>query len=274
MANKASGGSAQIKYTKFRGTGTQDDPYVPVVDARLQDQTTPVVIAKFSKTAAQTTTSAVTAIGDRTITLTSAAGTADGKYITLFNPTAGRYSLFNQIGAAAGNVITVDSPLDFAYPAGTFVDIGDTDMSVDGSGTNQVFALRGGATPPGVDLDFDVTRIIITCLTSTAPNLDLFGNIAALTNGLVCRRRNDAYYNIFNVKDNIGIAGILYDFSPLSAIGAGQDGFYARLTFAGQSKIGVAQRLSVGEDMEILVQDNLTGIQRLEIVAEGHIVED
>jgi hypothetical protein len=114
----------------------------------------------------------------------------------------------------------------------------------------------------------------MTCLTDTAPQLNEFGDIAALVNGLVCRRRDGSYYNIFNVKTNIEIAGIQYDYTPLSALGAGQNGFYTRLTFAGQSKMGVAQRLGTGEDMEILIQDDLTDIALLEIIAEGHIVQD
>jgi hypothetical protein len=247
-------------------------------DVNVQDQTTPVVIAKFSQTTNQTTLSVAGSIDDTTITLASATGAAAGKYITLFNPTEERYSVFTQIGAAAGSVITLDTPLDFAYPVGTFIDIGTTNMAVDGSSTTQVFGLRGGGTPPGVALDADITRLIFTCLTTTAPQLNQFGNITALTKGLVCRRRNDAYYNIFNVKDNIGIAGIMFDFQLLSAVGAGQDGFWARLTFAGMNKIGSAQRLKVGEDLEILVQDDLTtgtpNITSLEIVAEGHITKE
>ncbi len=247
------------------------------VDVNIQDQTTPVVIAKFSQRTNDTTLSVTTAIDADTITLTSATGAVAGAYISLFNANANRFSLFTQVGAAAGNVITLDSPMDFAYEAGTFIDIGTTNMAVDGSSTTQVFGLRGGGTPPGVELDFDVTRLIITCLTTTTPTLDQFGNITKLTNGLVCRRRDGTYQNIFNVKDNIEIAGILYDFQLLSAVGQGQDGFWARITFAGTSKIGVSVRLGVGEDLEMLVQDALdTGtpnITSLEIVAEGHIVE-
>jgi hypothetical protein len=247
-------------------------------DVTIQDQSTPLVIAKFSKTSNQTTLSAPTSIGDTTVTLTDVTGAVDGKYITLFNPTEERFTLLTQVGAPSGNIVTVDTPLDFAYPAGTFVDIGDTNLAVDGSVTTQVFGLRGGGTPEGVALDFDVTRLIITCLTTTAPQLNQFGNIARLIKGLVCRRRDGVYSNIFNVKDNIEIAGILYDFQLLSAVGSGQDGFWARITFAGQSKMGVTQRLGVGEDMEILVQDALnTGtpnITLLEIVAEGHITKE
>ena len=247
-------------------------------DVNVQDQTTPIIIAKFSQTTDQTTLSVDSEIDDHTITLTSVTGATDGKYISLFNPTLERFSVFTQIGAAVGNVITIDGPLDVAYTSGTFVDIGFTNMAVDGSVTTQVFGLRGGGTPEGVALDADITRLIITCQTTTTPTLNQFGNIAALINGLICRRRNGETFNIFNVKDNIGIAGIMYDFQLLSTVGQGQDGFWSRITFGGSNKIGAAQRLGVGEDLEILIQDDLTtgtpNIQSLEIVAEGHITKE
>jgi hypothetical protein len=49
------------------------------------------------------------------------------------------------------------------------------------------------------------------------------------------------------------------------------------LTFSGPEKMGVAVRLPIGTDLEILVQDDLTAvtqdIELLEVFAEGHITE-
>ena len=54
----------------------------------------------------------------------------------------------------------------------------------------------------------------------------------------------------------------------------GVDGFTARMTFAGQNKVGVAIRLPIGEDLEFIIQDDLTNIVTYEVVAEGHIVDE
>jgi len=249
-------------------------------DTNWQDQHTDDVIVKFNKITNSTTLAVTGAIDDKTITLTSATGSAAGKYIVLFHPSSARFSTFHQVGAAAGAVITLDSPLDFEYPDGTFVDIADTNMAVDGSGTTQVFGLRGIGAPPGVDITFDMTRMIISCLTTTAVSLSEFASIPALTHGLAFRERNGRHKNIWNVKTNREIDAIFgTDWKPYTAINPaqGQDGFTARLTFGGPEKIGVVKRLPIGTDVEILVQDDLTVVTQditlLEVYAEGHIVE-
>jgi hypothetical protein len=247
------------------------------IDVAIQDQTTDVIVVKFNQVQQSTTLSVAGNIGDTTITLTSVTGAADGKYIILFHPASLRFGTFTQIGAAAGSVITLDTPLDFAYPVGTYVDIADTNLNVSGSlSSPEVFGLRGTGTPPGVKLSFDMTRMIFTCLTDTAVNLVKFGDLAKLTNGLVFRTRDGRYKNIFNVKDNREIASLMYDWTPYAATNPsqGQDGFVSRFTFGGQEKIGVVIRLDIGTDAELLIQDDLTLLDMFEVVAEGHVVQE
>lgn len=253
------------------------------LDVNAQDQTTDDVIIKFNKFTNGTTLSVAGSIDDRTITLTSVAGEIAGKYIVLFHPSSKRFSTFHQVGAAAGNVITIDGPLDFDYPVGTFVDLSDTNMAVDGSSTPQIFGLRGTGAPPGVDIDFDMTRIIMSCLTATSVDLSKFGDLDALPNGLQFRQRNNRYKNSFNIKTNREIDFIFgTGWKPYSAQNAqqGQHGFTAMLTYADMGNIGVSKRLPIGTDFESIVQDNLLAAQSggrqitlLEIMAEGHIVE-
>lgn len=252
------------------------------VDTNAQDQTTDDIIVKFNKIANSTTLSSAGSIDDRTITLTSVTGEAAGKYIILFDPLGKRFTPFHQVGPAVGNVISLDGPLDFDYPSGTFVDLSDTNMAVDGSSTPQIFGIRGTGAPPGVDIDFDMTRIMFSCLTATAVDLSKFGDLDVLTNGLQLRQRNNRYKNSFNVKTNREIDAIFgLDFKPYSATNPvqGQHGFTARLTYAGMHKIGVSKRLPIGTDFESIVQDNLLAAQSggrqitlLEVYAEGHIV--
>lgn len=245
-------------------------------DVALQDQHTPTVIAFFNQVEESTTLAVATAIGDRTITLTSTTGAAVGKYIILFHPASERFYTGHITSIAALPVVSVDTPLDFAYPIGTFIDIAITDMSVDGSSTTQVFGLRGVGVPPGIDLRYDVTRLMFQCEAASPVSLATFADLTALTNGLVCRKRDGEYHNILNVKTNKELAGIMYDWTPYAATNPqqGQDGFVGRLTFAGQNKIGVTQRLALGEDLEFLIQDDLRAITELKIIAEGHRVED
>jgi hypothetical protein len=253
------------------------------IDVNNQDQTTDDIIVRFNKVQESTTLSVAGEIDDRTLTLTDVTGAGAGKYIVLFHPSSERFTPFFQVGEAVGDVITIDGPLDFDYPIGTFVDIADTNMAVDGSQTPQIFGLRGTGAPPGVDIDFHMTRIMISCLTATAVDLSKFGDLDALVNGLQFRSRNNRFKNSFNVKTNREIDAIFgTDWKAYASTNPvqGQDGFTARLTYAGMEKIGVAKELPIGTDFESIVQDNLLVAQSasrqitlLEIIAEGHITE-
>jgi hypothetical protein len=253
------------------------------VDVNLQDQTSRPVIVKFNRVTNGTTLASDATKGDTEITLTAVTGVSVGSYIILFNPTTAKY-LFATVTSVLGSpTFTIDTPLDSDFATGTFVDIGVTNLKSIGSlGTPQVYGLRGVGAPPGVDVTVDITRVIITATASDAVDLTKFINLAKLTNGLVMRRRNNVTENIFNVKDNKEISALMYDVQITAATNPNQgvDGLIGRLTFAGQNKIGVAIRLPIGDDLEILVQDDIQTAQSgesitiLEVTAEGHIVED
>ena len=46
-----------------------------------------------------------------------------------------------------------------------------------------------------------------------------------------------------------------------------------RFTLAGPSKVGVTIRLPIGEDLQLIVQDNLINVDNFGIIAEGHLVD-
>jgi hypothetical protein len=264
--NELGGRSNMIVTTAGRALG----------DVYIQDQTTPAVIAKFNRIDNVTTLAAPTVVGSKEVSVADATGIAVGSYIILYSPIPDRYYL-GYVISIAGTTLTMDTPLDSILPTGAAVTSGVTNMAVDGSVTSQIFGLRGqDVLPSGVDLVFDITRIIFDVQTADPVSLSTFGDIAGgIANGLVLRKRDGEYYNIFNVKTNADIAGIMYDWTPEAATNPqqGQNGFYARLTFASQGKIGVTQRLAKGEDLEFIVQDDLSDITRFEVIAEGHIVD-
>ena len=246
-----------------------------------QDQTTPGIIQKFNQVHDSTTlaTSLVIPTPDTfvyDIEVTDPTGIVIGSHIILFSTVLLRFTTFTVLGVA-GSIITLDSPIDVAYPAGTLIDVAITDMSVDGSVTPQVFGLRGTGVIPGVEIKVDITRIIITCLTTAAVDLSKFGDIVGgVLRGLILRFRNGDVFNIFNVKTNGDLAGITLDWVPFDAqnLQQGQHGFVCRLTFNGDDKLGIVQRLAAGEDIELIIQDNLLTIISLIVYGEGHIVED
>ena len=255
----------------YKKVGKQEDN--ASLSVTLQDQVSPIVITEFSLLEESTQTTGAVAIDDYVIPVASVTGIVPGKYLSIFDPASVRFSNFHVVSVASLNV-TVDAPIDFAYPSGSYVDVQDTNMNVNGSVTPVTFGIRnnaGAVPPPGLEMSVDITRIIIQCITASAVDYDLFGDIAALTNGIVLRNRNGETFNIFHVKTTGELAGITYDLQVFD-VKQGTDGFISRLTFAGQSKMGAVQRLKIDEDLELIVQDNLTGLTKLEIVAEGSVV--
>lgn len=238
----------------------------------IHNNTRPI-IAKFNQVQESTELSADATRDTYTIEVDDTTGFVDGRYIILFHPISKNFSFYTQIGAPAGSVITLDTPLDFSYPAGTFVDSSITNLHVDGSSTTQVFGLRGTGAPPGVDITADVTRLIFECETASPVSLAKFGDLTKLTRGLVLRRRDGNYQNIFNVKTNGEIGGIMFDYEPFLATNPAQDvdGFVSRFTLSGPEKLNTAMCLPIGDDSQILVQDDLRTITKLEIVAEGAV---
>ena len=256
------------------------DGLFSVVDSNTINRTTPPVLIPMHRITNRTELTANAVVGGNTFTVDSAAGAIVGGIIVVFNQASVRFSVSRILGVN-GLTLTVDSLIDFNFSSGSVVDLGYSNMKVNGLSTPKIFGIRGSLNPPGLDVAADITRLIFTCTCNTSVNLDRFCNIPALTNGLLFRRRdNGTLINIFNAKSNQDIAGLMFDYVPFDASAQGLDGFSARLTFAGNSKIGTALRLPFGSDIEMIVSDNLTisdggkSITSFEVVAEGHIVPD
>lgn len=242
------------------------------LDVNVQDQTTPALVAYFSLLENETTLAAPTVIGERTFTVTSATGYTIGKYISIFSPATNRFFLATVLSAVS-TVITIDTPLDFAFSIGDFTTAGSKEMAVNGNVTPVIFGVRN--TEEVVGTAFDITRLIFSMLTDSAPNLSLFGDLATVVKGIVIRKVNGDYQNIYNAKTNRDLKNVMYDLELQSALNPaqGQNGLTGRWTFGGQSKMGVVIRLEPGEDLQVIIQDDLLLLTSFSVIAEGHAVE-
>ena len=243
------------------------------IDVVIQDSTAPLMIVQASKLVIETTITSATAVDDYIINVTSAASFVVGQYLTIYNVAADRV-FFSNILSINALAITLDTPLDFIFPIGSFVSVGNTNMNVDGSVTPQIFGVRN---PTGADipLSFDITRLMFKCLTSGSVDLSEFGDIVGgLLRGIVVRRVDGDTRNIFNAKTNGDLKNIMYDFDIQVATNQQQDGFTGRLTFGGQNKMGAVIRIGADEDLKIVIQDDLTSLSSFIIMAEGSQVVD
>lgn len=245
------------------------------VPVNIQDQHTPIIIAYMSSEEASSTLAiSPTAIDDLSFDVADITGFAVGGYLSIFSIPDNRFYLAN-ILSISSNTITVDTPLDFAFPIGSFVTSGNKNMNVDGSVTPVIFGIRN--TDEAIGSSFDITRLIFTALTDSTSDLSKFGDITGgLTKGIVLRKKDGVHRNIFNAKTNGELKNLMFDFDIETTTNPaqGQNGFTGRLTFGGQNKMGVVIRLDPGEDIQIIIQDDLTQLESFSIIAEGHTVTD
>jgi len=257
-----------------KGEGTTSSPFKIEADVNIQDQHSPPFDLLFTQAkGAPTTLSSGVAVNDKTIEVASAANITVGTYLGVFSGDSdeGRY-YWGDVLEVSETTITLDSPMDYEYQVGDTVLPTITNMAVNGSVTPQVFAIQAGDS--GIYLD--ITRIMLSMVCDTQPLLSKFGDITALTHGLVFRYRDHVYRNLFNWKTNYDIGVYSYDLSVYDATHPVNDlfGLNCRFTYAGQDKHGVVIRIGPGEAAEFVIQDDLSDLVHLQAIAEGHLVVD
>lgn len=240
------------------------------IPINIQDQSSPLVIVYMNEVSANDTLALGFPIDSYNITLNDATGVLVGDYVGVFNSIVGRFYAGNVL-AVNGNVVSMDTPSDFNFTAGDRFQCGSKEMNVDGSVTPRYFSLRAD---PELPFSVDVTRIIIHITDNVAMDDGKFGGIDSLDRGIVLRFKNNVYRNLFNVKNNGEFGELAFDKVYDAKAPAGLYGFTSRLTFGGQSKMGVVIRLEPDDDLQLIVQDDLTGLTSFRIMVEGHLVTD
>ena len=238
-------------------------------DVALQDQTTPPFFVYMSEVISSTALTDTFRIDDNYVVLDNVTGIVSGNYIGIFNTTYHRFFAANVL-TVSNDTVTLDTPSDFDFQIGDIFQGGNKHMNVNGSVTPRIFSLR---VDPSLDITVDVTRIILHIVDQTAMDDALFGGISALTKGIVLRRTDGLYFNLFNVKTNGEMGELAFDKVYDDKAPSGFYGITSRLTFAGQNKVGVTIRLAPDEDLQLIIQDDLTGLDDFRIMVEGHIVE-
>jgi hypothetical protein len=255
------------------------------IAVNVQDQHSELVDLHLTQLIDTMTITSDRSVGDTTIPITCDTLPVVGNIACLKEGTAfyqGEVLSFTGTGPAY--TLTVDNPLDFDYTTAGGCSLRTENLNVVGShGSPQIFSISPAglvdADNPLVGQRWDVVRVLFGITDATAMDDGMFGSIEdGLTNGIVIRKKNGTYKNIFNVKTNGDFALHTYDTSyiPDTQGPGGLFGFRCRRTFGGQSKNGVTVRLNADDDDEfqVLVQDDLTGLNSFKVVVQGHVVQD
>lgn len=247
------------------------------LDVAIQDQTTKTVDIRMSRNITGPYTLAEDTVPNTyTITLTDATGLTVNDKIKLIQDHDCPCFYHGYIKSIVGNVLTLNVPFDCAFSDDNEAKLYEIENNLgtsDGSTTPVIYSLYNPSNVP-----IDVNRIMIKMVTDTVPNFTEFGDLTALTNGIVLRKKyaDGTYHNIFNARNNSEFALLSYDYVTFLATNPaqGQNGLTVRFTFNGQDKHGVVIRLAQGESLEMLVQDNLTGLTDMKVMCEGSFTDE
>lgn len=217
-------------------------------------------------TGTSSTLTVASSIGDYQLTLASVVGFSVGDPIHINTTSVERTHPL--ITAIVGNTLTLDRELDYAHSIGDTVEVTITDMAsqIGTMATPEIY----WAGPPAGEV-WHITRLLFEMTHGTAGDLGLFGNLTALSNGVVLRVYvGGAYYTLTNWKDNSDMKVDMFDveFDPRSG-GGGSYGTTGRGTFI---RTGAVLRLDgdLGDRFEVLVQDDITALVSFTMKVQGH----
>lgn len=266
------------KSTKLRdGSGNPIGSLEGAINIHDADVHNSIVNRYMHRHTAVSTTLTVAVVGDGTeyqISIADATGFANGDYIhintTLVETTHPRIVSASPALPTTGPVVlTLDRRLDAAHGIGDEVVQAVIDMSsITATMASPVIYY---ASPYGTEV-WHVTRILFELTHGTAGDLGLFGDLPALTNGVVIRALvSGQYYTFTNWKQNSNMKVDMYDvqFDPRSG-GGGQYGTTGRGTFTNAGAI-VRLDAAQGDRLELLVQDNITLLDSFTMKAQGHL---
>lgn len=168
------------------------------------------------------------------------------------------------------NTLTLDSPLDNVYTTSAIVFEVTSDMAVDGSTTAEEFSIELGS---GATISFDITGIRFVINDASAMDDGTFGGIAALTNGVVFQvEHTHGNHTLWNAKTNGKLGLVMDNREYTSKAPAGEYGY--NCTWKVNDDNGVVIRLSAGEKIKLIIQDDLTALSSFQAWVYGHRVAD
>ena len=221
-------------------------------------------------TGTSTTLTVASSVGATSITVASSTGIVAGNTIQIGGHVSTDLT-YTKVLSVAGNVLNLNRPLGHARAIGATVEVVETDIS---SIVGTIASPISYRVIPSSGLVWHIERFVIEMVHSSAGDTGLFGNLTALANGCVLRKYNgiDGTFSTFDVWQSN--ADIYLDFGDIHfETRSGGGGSYATIGFGSFEAIGVTVKLdaSIGDYMEILIQDDITALTSFRMRAQGHL---
>lgn len=226
---------------------------------------------KMNRILANSITLAATPVVDSyTVELAAGHGVVATNHIALMSQPDGPELYFGQVLSVSVNTMTMDTPVPFAFiPAYTTIIKFNPEMNVDGSSTPVIHGITNYFTT-----SVNIIRFIFHITDASVMDDGMFGGLPGLTRGIVLRKQlaNGNYINLWNVKANGEFAELAYDILYADKAPAGVYGFACRLTYGGDTKHGVPIKLHPTESIQLIIQDDLTGLLSFNLLVQGHFI--
>lgn len=215
---------------------------------------------------ATTTLTAEASAGDTLLTVADITGFSVGDLLRISNGSGVERCHF-QVTAAAGSVITLNKPIDNTFAIGSDVTEIQVAMNVSGTLASPIsFKIQ----PPS-DERWQMTRLLITMLDASAMDDGKFGGITALANGVIVRQsENSVFRTLTTWQSNSNMKDDMYDITYSAKAPAGEFGLSGRWTFT-RAQFVVDLDGTTGDFLEVLIQDDLTGLLNFGIKVQGRL---
>lgn len=239
----------------------------------VQDQATPILDIVFLQGRGVFDIVSTMTVNTRVFTAVTGHGILVDEVLEFAVPGANDF-MQSRVLSVVGDVITIDSPINYAYAPGDVFLRSTDDMRVDGSVTPQIFSIEPGPGQKG-----DITNVNLIIESASQMDYSKFGSLNELTNGNVLRVNNGdgTYRNLFNWKTNGQFIIESFGHYFQEKAGGGRYGFLSNLKYNGQQNRGVVIRLDgfIGNKLEVVIQDDLSaGLLQFRMVAYGSELQE
>jgi hypothetical protein len=244
---------------------------IPLEDGNVktaaQDQTTPPVqyyLMREDKT--DIILASPVNVGDTVFSLASGPSghgfTAGGEYLSIMQDGA---FLQTKVKSVSGNDITLSEPATTPFTLDATIIRGSVEMNINGSVTpnNFQFYLRDAVVP------IDIETAVITMWHTATGDDSHFGDLNALTNGLLFQRSDGTIQNYGLYRSNSDFVELGSKLTYTDKAGGGL--FATQIFFDIKDIYGVALRLNPKTADKFIgtVQDDLTGLARMRVSLMG-----
>lgn len=236
------------------------------LDVNIQDQYSESVDLYFCSSYISPTLSSALTIGDKVFDVVDATGITAQQSINITENDRFFQSIITDV---TGTTITMASPVDYAFTTGSTLCVGDWNLAKDGSTTS----IKAYISPPP-NAKFDIYSINVNITDQSVMDSAQFGGITALTNGVLFRTEDGTIKNLPVVTNNIGFQEIGFTLQYDSKAPSGFYGMAAKKNYSITNGICFLLDGSTGDELQIWIQDDLTGLDLLSVTANGHVVKD